>query len=186
MAARLPTIVASNYSCETALSKSSDSTAGFANFPPTADTSALNSAPYIVNGGSNALPVIAGQVSLNALGVTQQLLGVVTVAPATPYSIKSLFPVNFNHNCLVTVVAAGGFTLSSVGYLNNIPATDVVQGFNTTNIVAVAGQGTAVTGVVYVSLQVTGGSDLSIVYADPGGAPSRNFTVSVTRLAGSQ
>jgi len=188
MAARLPTIVASNYACETALSKSGDSTAGFANNPPTEDTSNLNASPYLINANDDVNPVCPGNVSfpdgIVVPGVTQRVLGVATVTASTPYSIKSLFPADFKSNCLVTVVASGGFTLSSVGYLNNIPATDVVQGFNTTHIVAVAGQGTAVTGVVYVSLEVAGGSDLNIVYADPAGAATRNFTVSVTKLAG--
>ena len=186
MAARLPTLVASNYSCDTALSKSGDSTAGFANNPPTSDTSAFNAAPYIVNGGSNAFPVITGQVSLNALGRVQQTLGTIVVTAATPISIKSLLPANFNHNCQITAIASGGFTHSSVGYVNNIPSANVVQGFNTTKIVAIAGNGTAVTTIAYVSLSVTGGSDLLLNYVDPGGAATRTFTISVTRLAGSQ
>jgi len=189
MAERLPSIVASNYACETALSKSGDSTAGFANNPPAADTSNLNASPYLINANDDVNPVCPGNVTfpdgIVVPGVEQDTLGTIVVTASTPVSIKTLFPANFKNNCLVTAVASGGFTLSSVGYVNNIPATDVVQGFNNTSIVAIAGNGTAVTTIAYVALTVTGGSDLLLNYVDPGGAATRTFTVSVTKLAGS-
>lgn len=191
MAARLPTIVASNYSCETALSKSSDSTAGFANNPPTSDTSSLNSAPYVVNAGSNTFPTILGAVTfdnpISAPGVSQvTLTGTTTVTNGTPASILALFPEDFNSNCIVSVDGGGGWVVSSSGYVNNLPATAICQGFNNASIQSVANNGTATTTVNYVTISTNAGrTDLFVTYYAPGGAATLPFAVTVQKLVGS-
>jgi hypothetical protein len=188
MAARLPTIVASNYGCETALSKSSDSTAGFRNNPPTSSTDSLNSAPYVINSGSDTFPLINGAVAFDlpimAPGASALSLGTVDVSGGAA-SMLSLFPANFNSNCIVNVTAGGGvFNLTTAGYVNNIPTTPIVQGFNNTAIVTVAGNGTAVTAVSFVQTYSTA-SDLLVNYVAPGGPGSLTFTVTVQKLVGS-
>jgi len=190
MAERLPTIVASNYACETALSKSGDSTAGFANNPPAADTSNLNASPYLINANDDVNPVCPGNVTfpdgIVVPGVAQTALGSVTATAGTPISIKSLFPADFNHNCLVTAVGTGSFVHSSVGYVNNIPATDIIEGFNTSRITSVVGSGVAVTVVNYVNLTVSAGSDLLLTYFEFDGPGTRVFNIYATNLAGLQ
>jgi hypothetical protein len=193
MAERLTTLVASNYACETLLSKSSDSTAGFANFPPAGDTSNLNAAPYIINSNDDVNPVIAGVVTFTdgviAPGVRQVSLTPltpVTVTATTPYSILSLFPAGFKSNCIVSVDGGGGFVVSSSGFLDNTGSTARVQGFNNTAIQSVANNGTATTTVNYSGISTNvGRTDLFINYFAPGGAATLPFAVTVQKLVGS-
>tara|TARA_R110000868_G_scaffold20410_1_gene86400 strand:- start:601 stop:1227 length:627 start_codon:yes stop_codon:yes gene_type:complete len=197
MAARLPTIVASNYGCETSLSKSSDSTAGFQNNPPTDDTSTLNAAPYLINAGSDTLAVVPASVdfpqpirvpwpSAYASTGTQP----VTLTLNTPISLLPYIPADFNYSCIIWVdpVGAGNapYSISSVGSIDNTGSNDIVQGFGTSVIAGVASQtGIGIeptAGVTYSLIQTNNaGTDVTVGYFGTAGSPvPATMTVNIT------
>jgi hypothetical protein len=188
MASRLTNITASNYACETALSKQNDSTTGIPNV--TNSTGAATSAPYVVNAGSDAVPIVQGEVSFpNGINVPGGgnliVFGAqpVTLTLNTPISILPYFPPNFNYACVVTIDPAGAsavanlpYMMSSVGTVDNIGATPAVFGFGNSVIAGVAGQAgvgiTPTAGVTYSVIQSNSpGTDLLVAYCGTAGAP---------------
>lgn len=200
MATRLLTIAASNYACDTLLSKGGDSTAAFASNPPANDTSSRHSAPYLINSANDFAPVVQGLVTFNEVtnfpnGVTVPIsephisLASVTLTANVATSLLPYFPLGFNRACVVTLNPVFGadnvWQTTAVGTVDLTGATPVVQGCNATNITGVVGQGTAVTAVNYVSIQPNAaGTDLLATLNWFGGT-TKSFDVIVSSLASS-
>lgn len=188
MASRLTNITASNYACETALSKQNDSTTGIPNV--TNSTGGASAAPYVVNAGSDAAPIVLGITSFpNGIDVPGggniSIAGTqpVTLTLNTPVSLLPYFPAGFNYACIVTLdpvdpsgAANNPYLVSSVGTVDNTGTTPTVFGFGNSVIAGVASQtgiGIVPTaGVTYSSIQSNAtASDLIAGYFGTAGAP---------------
>jgi hypothetical protein len=197
MASRLTNITASNYACETALSKQSDSTTGISGV--TNSTGSRTSAPYLVNGGSDAFPIVSGLTTFpNGLGETNFPDGInvpgggnLTIAGAQPVtltlntsvSLLPYFPPNFNYACIVTLdpvdpsgAANSPYMVSSVGTVDISGGAGAVLGFGNSVIAGVAGQAgigiVPTAGVTYSVIQANNGAnDLLAGYFGTAGAP---------------
>jgi hypothetical protein len=194
MASRLTNITASNYACETALSKQSDSTTGISGV--TNSTGAATSAPYLVNGGSDAFPIVSGFTTFpNGLGETNFPNGInvpgggnltiagtqpVTLTLNTSVSLLPYFPPNFNYACIVTLepmdTSNNPYLVSSVGTVDISGGAGAVFGFGNSVIAGVAGQAgigiVPTAGVTYSVIQANAtASDLLAGYFGTAGAP---------------
>jgi len=195
MASRLTNITASNYACDTALSKQNDSTTGVPNV--TNSTGASSSAPYVINAGSDLAPVIYGNPvkfpgevnfpgGINVPGGGNLIVfgaQPVTLTLNTPISILPYFPPEFNYACVVTIDPVGAsavvnlpYMVSSVGTVDNTGTTPAVFGFGNSVIAGVAGQAgvgiVPTAGVTYSVIQSNSpGSDLLVAYCGTAGAP---------------
>jgi len=158
----------SNFSAETALQKSGTSSA------------------YIVNRGSDALPVISPAPSVPSAAPTANVN--ITVSSGVAYDLSGTVPNGFDHSCVVelTFATAPQFNCSSVGRVTKSAdgLTFNADGFGTTQIGAVVGNGTAVTSVQFAQINVNPATGSLYMYAYFTGA-ALVMTVSLRALASS-
>ena len=161
----------SNFSAETALQKSGTSSA------------------YIVNRGSDALPVISPAPSVPSAAPTANVN--ITVTSGVSYDLSGAVPAGFDHSCVVwlTFAAAPQFNVSSVGRvtkseLNAVTPVFNADGFGTTQIGAVTGNGTAVTAVEFAQINTNPATGALYMYGYFTGGPLV-MTVSLRALASS-
>lgn len=195
---RIETATASNYACDTLLSKNNDSTLGFAGKGVVDDTSAYQATPYLVNQADDVNPVCPGTVTfpdgISVPGISSTLAATqLTLAVGVSQSLLPFFPANFNRACIVTLYPTVGandpLLVSSSGSVNNTGATPSVRGFGATQIAGVAGMAQGLvptTGILYSQIVNNGSNtDIDAVYYGTGGATPATvvFNVYITPLA---
>ena len=113
---------ASNYACDTLLSKSNDSTTGIPSV--TNSTGGNKSSAYIVNAGSDNLPVVQGLVTFNGApyvpaGLIQSAALTITgLSDNTDAALRPLFPANANGTYLISFQCSSpgiAFSVTAVG-----------------------------------------------------------------------
>jgi len=101
MSATRTSAPANNYACDVLLSKQNDSTTGISG--AIGGTDGRSSAPYVVNAGSDALPVIQGSLSLPGgfatapavpAGALISTTAVTALANTTNFDLSGAFPAN--------------------------------------------------------------------------------------------
>lgn len=158
----------SNFSAETALQKSGTSSA------------------YIVNRGSDALPVISPAPSVPSAAPTANVN--ITVSSGVVYDLSGTVPNGFDHSCVaeLTFAAQPQFNVSSVGRVTKSVdgLTFNADGFGTTQIGAVTGNGTAVTTVEFAQINTNPATGALYMYGYFTGGPLV-MNVSLRALASS-
>jgi len=169
------TAPASNYACDTLLSKSNDSTTGI---PSVTNSTGLNhSSAYIVNAGSDVAPVVQGIVTFDGApkvpaGLIQSVpLDVSGLANGTSANLLSLFPggatpANGTYLLAFQNTTSPGQSVSAVGRIVSNSTTILeLDGFNASMV-----SGALVGGQPSV-IQITSNGSSSIGLYNSSGAP---------------
>jgi hypothetical protein len=177
--------VASNFACETLLSKSSDSTTGISGV---AGSTAFNKASaYVINSGDDLFPVIQGIARFNAAplvpaGLLQSTpLTITAQANGTTVNLLSLFPAGANGTYMLAFQNNTnlGQSVSAVGRIvTSASAITELDGFNASMV-----QPALVGGDVSV-VQITSNGSSSIGLYNASGVAVTGF-VALYKIASS-
>jgi hypothetical protein len=187
MSATRTSSVASNFACETLLSKSSDSTTGIPNVSGGTD---LNKASaYVVNAGNDRFPVIQGVATFDGApvvpaGLIQGTLAVTAQAAGTSATISQIFPADANGTYLLDFTCSSpgqGLNMSAVGRIVKSGATiDELSGFTGTAVQAALAGGA----VSLIAFQRVIGSPSVIQMRNDANAPITG-TINLYKIASS-
>ena len=155
MSATRTSAPANNYACDTLLSKQNDSTTSIAGVIGATDS--RSSAPYVVNAGTDDLPVVNGLVRFSGApyvpaGLIQGTLAVTAQASASSATISQIFPANANGTYLLDFTCSNpgqGLNMSAVGRVVKVSATIVELSGFTSNAVQTALVGGAVSSISF-------------------------------------